>query len=528
MEDLTIRAILNMVKSGSIRIPTFQRGFVWDADKVAFLMDSIYKGYPIGSLLLWRTKERLKFERKLGPFSLPEPDVDYPVDYILDGQQRVTSIFGVFQTDIPQDIDNDSPWMNIFYDLRAGLNAQESQFVALNPGEADPSRYFPLKTLFDTVAYRKATRDLDDALAEQVDKIQTRFKEARIPHQMISTDDKTTVAIVFERVNRRGVPLDTLQLLTAWTWSQDFHLQQQFDDLTADLKPFGFDDVGEDSNLLLRCCSAVLSRDASIETLITLNGSTVRTRFAEVINGLKGAIDFLRSNLHIFSLDNLPYPYLLVPLSVFFATPGNQQVRMSNDQRSTILRWFWRVCFTKRYNSQPIKTVQADIDSIIKLREGQPTDLGNFSYTPLNADSFRHDLFRVNNVSTKTFVLMLAQSLPRSFISGNAISLQSVLRDYNRNEFHHLFPRSFLKNQGTLPYDPNCLANFSFMSRADNNALGGVAPSIYKAKMPSNMAIVNEILQHDLCPTSLFEDKFEPFIDERAQLLANIGNELMS
>ncbi len=132
--DLTIRNILNMVRDGNLRIPTFQRGFVWNADKVAFLMDSIYKGYPIGSLLLWRTKERLKHERNLGPFILPEPDVDYPVDYVLDGQQRITSIFGVFQTDLPYSVNSENDWMNIYYDLEAGINAQESQFVAMNLG----------------------------------------------------------------------------------------------------------------------------------------------------------------------------------------------------------------------------------------------------------------------------------------------------------------------------------------------------------------------------------------------------------
>jgi uncharacterized protein with ParB-like and HNH nuclease domain len=97
MESLSIRELIDLVTRGQVRIPAFQRGFVWDSDRVAYLMDSIYKGYPFGSLLFWRTKEKLKFDRDLGPFTLPEPNEDYPVDYVLDGQQRVTSIFGVFQ-----------------------------------------------------------------------------------------------------------------------------------------------------------------------------------------------------------------------------------------------------------------------------------------------------------------------------------------------------------------------------------------------------------------------------------------------
>jgi uncharacterized protein with ParB-like and HNH nuclease domain len=217
MQDFTIRNLLNNVNSGLLRIPTFQRGFVWDSEKVAFLMDSIYKGYPIGSLLIWRTKEQLQFDRQLGPFVLPEPSKEYPIDYILDGQQRVTSVFGVFQSDIKQDERFDADWMNIYFDLEAKADAQESQFVALAPYEVEQPRHFPLKLFFNVSGYAKALRGLSDELAAQIDAVQARFTEARIPAEMLTTEDKTTVAIVFERVNRRGVPLDTLQLLTAWT-----------------------------------------------------------------------------------------------------------------------------------------------------------------------------------------------------------------------------------------------------------------------------------------------------------------------
>src|SRR5215207_8204482 len=113
MEDLSIRNIVEAVSSGQIRIPAFQRGFVWEPDRVAYLMDSIYKAYPFGSVLFWRTKEQLRVERDLGPFKLPAPKEDYPVHYVLDGQQRITSIFGVFQTDLP--FVNQVEWQDIYF-----------------------------------------------------------------------------------------------------------------------------------------------------------------------------------------------------------------------------------------------------------------------------------------------------------------------------------------------------------------------------------------------------------------------------
>jgi Protein of unknown function DUF262 len=243
-EPLNIRKIMEELLSGRLRVPNFQRGFVWDPERVAYLMDSIYKGYPFGSILLWRTKQTLTHERDLGPFKLPQNDPSYPTDYILDGQQRITSIFGVFQTDIA--VTSQPLWAKIYYDLEANENAQESSFMALDDSQVIKDRHFPIGCLFDPVFYRKESTGYDDALIERIDKIQARFKEALIPVQTITTEDKTAVAIVFERVNQRGVELDTVQLLSAWTWSSDFDLNQKFEDLAAELTPFGFKEVGRE------------------------------------------------------------------------------------------------------------------------------------------------------------------------------------------------------------------------------------------------------------------------------------------
>ena len=141
MAATTIREIVEQVQRGQIRIPEFQRGFVWEPDRVAYLIDSIYKGYPFGSLLFWRTNEKLKSERDLGPFKLPEPRADYPIDYVLDGQQRVTSIFGVFQTELP--MVNNILWEDVFFDLQAEANPQDSQFVALKASEVVSGQHPP-------------------------------------------------------------------------------------------------------------------------------------------------------------------------------------------------------------------------------------------------------------------------------------------------------------------------------------------------------------------------------------------------
>lgn len=520
METLSIRELVDMVARGQVRIPAFQRGYVWDSERVAFLMDSIYKGYPFGSLMFWRTREILKFDRDLGPFKLPAPKEDYPVDYVLDGQQRLTSIFGVFQTTMDKTLPVD--WTDIYFDLSAEQTAQDSQFVALAPEDADPQKHFPLNTLFDSTAYRKATEAYKGDTLTRIDEMQAVFKETKIPVQLSRTDDKATVAIIFERVNRQGVELDTLQLLSAWTWSEEFQLADQFEELADELQPFGFADVGGDTDLLLRCCSAILAGDASPKALMELNGAEVRANFEAVTNGVKYAVDYLRKNFKAQTLANLPFTTLLVPLAVFFAVPGNKEASYTEGQKKIIDRWFWRASFSKRYSSGVLRNLNADIALMKTLRDSGNSALGDF--TPhVDEDFFKTNSFAMGNVNTKTFLLMLASKHPTSFISGQPIDLEATLKAANRSEFHHMMPRDYLKKSGQSDISDNVLANICFLSRADNRKLGGSAPSVYRAQMPAD---VGDILKAAVASDLLFKDAYEPFIQQRAKDLASIATTL--
>lgn len=519
MSDFSIRDILNQVSKGNLRIPAFQRGFVWDTDSVAFLMDSIYKGYPFGTIQLWRTKEKLETEKQFGPFKLFKRDEEYPIDYVLDGQQRVTSIFGVFQIELDEIIGIDNPF-KIYYDLEADENSQDSQFVPLKDEDIVQGRHFPLNCLFDTVKYRRATSKLAEGTLERIDELQAIFKEVKIPYQTLETDDKSKVAIVFERINRKGVPLDTLQLLTAWTWSEEFDLQDKFEDLQEELRPYGFEELGANADLLLRISSAVLTHNATSKSLIELNGNTVRERFQEVTNGIKGAIDFLKRNLKIEKLANLPYEHFLIPLSVFFSNKGNQHFNYTNEQRKKLISWFWKSSFGKRYSAGTNKNINRDIEEIIRLKTDVVTSNLDAISMNINEQFFRTNDFTMGTVNTKSLVLLLAQKNPKSFISGSEITLSNVLKDYNRNEFHHIYPKAYVTklNQNTIDYSVNCLANFCILSRADNKKIDCKKPSEYRQdEMPTDSSQILDSTFID--EPKLVADNFNEFIEDRSEKL---------
>lgn len=522
---LTIRQLLTRIAEGEIRIPAFQREFVWEPDRVQFLMDSIYKGYPIGTVLFWRTKEQLLYDRELGPYKLPPPKVQYPIDYVLDGQQRLTSIFSVFQTEINANPETTVKWVDIYFNLNAEESAQDSQFVALEPSDVE-AHHVPLKVLFDVTSYGRFTRAFEDPeKLAAIDHLQNCFKEAQVPVETVEMEEHSKIAIVFERVNRGGVPLDTYQLLSAWTWSGEFDLRAKFEELSNEIDDVGFSDLRDDPDLLLKCCAAVIKDDASAHAIVDLKGSEVRDNFPKFRRGLLGALDFLSRDCGLPSLKIIPFRSMIIPLVRCFATDKGAGFHPDASQRQALVRWFWQSCFSRRYSNSVDTALSQDIAAVIRLLDH---DLSLFTHRSVSveADFFKKNIFRLGAVNTKTFVLLLASNKPKSFLSGADVDLESVLMSCNRTEFHHIFPKNYLKEQLKIDAreDQFLLANFAFLSQTDNRIIQDKSPFDYRKLMPQDK--LNEIFSAAFIPAGGLDMSYRDFIDRRVELLTRRANEL--
>ena len=517
-----IKDLINDLNRGRIRIPSFQRGFVWDADRVAYFMDSIYKGFPFGSALLWRTRQPLRTERNLGPYKLPDIESEYPLDYVLDGQQRITSIFGIFQTSLKPEDSEETNWTELFFEF----NSKDSiPFIYLDELENyDSNKYFPLKYVFDFTKWRKATRNLDEQLAKQIDNLVEKFTHARIPIERFESEEREYVATIFERINKQGVELDTLQLLSVWNWSDDFDLQEKFREIQEDLQPFGFGKISSD--LLLKCCSAVVKNSAKPEAFLNLPSNEVREEFDKVRTGIFQAIDFLKQEFNIVLLKLLPMENILIVLASFFASSKKQPSPIPQEQNQLIKKWFWRSCFSERYARRGIKSTETDIQEITKLKNGEPSNLGDFDFS-IDKSYFLKKCFRRSSIATETFILMLADNEPLNLIQGTKISLNQVLSQGNRQEFHHIFPKNYLKKQKRYKDEEiNCLANFCILARADNKKISNKPPKEYRSEMPRENKSLEEILVSNFCFKEMFECSYKEFLDKRAKILLEKAKEL--
>ena len=516
---LTIRKLIERILSGDIRIPAFQRDYVWEHDQVAFLIDSIYKGFPIGTIFLWKTENRLSFEKKLGQFALPEPTRDYPVNYVLDGQQRITSIFTVFQNELTE---TDDSWIDIYFDMDANDSLQESCFSALEEDEVNKDRHFPVKNLFDPVLYRKSTDDLTDDQVTLIDDLQTRFKEYILSNEVFESDDRNAVALVFERINRAGTELNKFDLLSAWSWSEDFHLKERFERFDDELESYGYAKLSEYKDLQLKVCSAIISGETTPAAIFNLSGDEVRNRFDEIESGIKGAIDFLRKELLVYSFDMLPYPGLLVPLTAFFATNKTDGHKYTDLQREKLAHWFWISVFSKRYSSDVNNRQKKDIIDLLKMKADQSHQL-QVSPRELRV-IFDVDKF-TKSIHTKALILLLARNDPISMVSGTVVNLDKVLKSVNKNEFHHIFPKKYLEKNGYSDNKINVLSNFCFLSKGDNIKILAKSPAEYIELISEKRR--DEILSKSFIPTNFHKLSFDDFIDTRTKLLNTEAQRLM-
>ncbi len=131
-----ISTLIAGISNGEIKVPKFQRQFVWKENQAIDLLDSIAKNYPSGSLLVWKTKTKLKAERNIGEFNLPLTDDHDPTDYILDGQQRLTVIYSCLGAG-----ENEGGF-SVAYDL------ETKKFIRMP--EQPSIQHFPLRKMFHT------------------------------------------------------------------------------------------------------------------------------------------------------------------------------------------------------------------------------------------------------------------------------------------------------------------------------------------------------------------------------------------
>jgi hypothetical protein len=353
--------LLKRAKEGRLRVPRFQREYVWRRQDIVDLFDSIARQYPIGTLFLWGAQPTPSSRNHIGPLRLPTYLGETWL--VLDGQQRLTTLVGVLlaaESEWSVEGDDDPGRWRLFFD------AQSNVFSHAGVEESIPSYYVPVPALLDTVKLfaqlesmlrtadssrqnESVSRDDVFRWVSRAQDVARAIQSYRIPLVEIKTNNLSIAVESFSRLNKKGRSIGPDEMFSALTYEEAgtgaFHLAGEIDKLQQDMIRSGFGEV--DRTILLRTVLTAAGLDM-YRTDWTRLGEQVKqdvrnqlpNALAEAAKGLTLARHFLH-DLGVLNERMLPYSMQLVALSAFFGRCNSP----TDAQTALLRRWFWSSSF---------------------------------------------------------------------------------------------------------------------------------------------------------------------------------------
>lgn len=510
------------IDSGRIKIPRFQRDFVWHKEQTSKLIDSIIKGFPVGTFIFWKTTEELRHVKNIGNITLPDPPKGEPVMYVLDGQQRITSLYaarkGLRITKDGEEIDYKDISINLDIDPDG-----DDQVVSVEPLEGAKS----------ISVYEILSGDLTDFL-EKFSK--EHIKKIDVYKKRLTTYDFSTIVItnypldvaceIFTRINTGGTELTLFEIMVAKTYDLEnkFDLSEKYEKLIdsknngKDLEDADFDTVP--AVTVLQCVSACLIGKIKRRDILKLPKDDFVTAWDKVVDSIFHAVDYIRTHLRIPVSELLPYNTLLVPITYFFYK--NFGKLPTDIQSKLLVQYFWWASLTYRFSSGVENKLAKDIERIDLILAGRiPSYAGEEANITL--DTLRWKWFSTGDSLCKALLCLYAYSQPRSFNSDAIVKIDnSWLKTSISKNYHHFFPRAYLKNKKYQDWQANSILNITIIDDDLNKrAIRAKAPADYMKTFKKNNKKIGETMKthliDDLDDFGVWDNDYEKFLNARGQ-----------
>ena len=518
--DKKYSSLLEEVETGQIKIPQFQRQFVWDISSSAKLIDSILKGYPIGTFIFWRTNERLRAIRNIGNIKLIEPKDGEYVNYVLDGQQRITSVFAALKgQQIERDNGKFEDFSKIYIDLDANI---DEKIVITDINDKKEHTYIKLTDLMyekGRILYNK----YPDESGEKIDKYKEIIQSYLFRGVNLKDAEIDVATEVFTRLNVGGKDLSLFEIMVAKTYDHEkaFDLYEKFQELKQELQPSKYDTIS--SATILQLVSILIKKECTRKVILKLSKEEFIDKWDDATECLKSAVDFFRSyGIPVSRL--LPYNALLVPFSYFFY---KHKTNPTGEIKKKLEDFFWRVSLGYRYSSAVESKLANDIEKIDKIINNElPKYEWSIDISPENLQNDGY--FSTGRSFIKAILCLYAMQKPKSFDNHLDVNIDnSWLKIANSKNYHHFFPKSYMeKNQQHWEYwQYNNILNITIVDGYLNkNKIRAKAPSVYmKSFSEDNSALEETMKTHlidDLNSFGVWSDDYERFFNERAKIVS--------
>ena len=514
------------IAEGRLRIPQFQREFVWTMKKSAYLLDSIIKGYPVGTFIIWRTDERLRSLRNIGKIDLPEPSKNEYVDYILDGQQRITSLYAALKGEtVERDDGSQDDFSNIVIDLDA---KDDEQIVKVRGRDSLNPTVIPLKTLYEgKFATLKA---FDDKYHDKINDYTEKIKSYNYSVVQVSRAPIGTATEIFTRMNEGGTRLSTFEIMVAKTYDSEkgFDLAEKYKKLSGNLAVIDYETLPNIT--ILQLISLVITKECKRNVILSLNKDKVIDTWNAVADAVYHAAEYLRNYYRIPVSRLLPYNTLVVPLAYFFYKqkdpPNPAQEKYLND-------FFWRVSLSGRYSSAVESKLAQDVKRIDAILSGLHPE---YDWPIDTSADFikRNGKFAVGRSYVKAILCIYAYHEPKSFENDACVNISnSWLKQINSKNYHHFFPRAYLKKKGVSDQEANHILNITIVDDYLNKRrIRDRPPSRYMKEFNStNRRLPQTMKTHlinDLEKFGVWTNNYQKFLNMRADALSRaIGKRII-
>lgn len=512
------------LEKGRIKLPQFQRDYVWDIEKSAALIDSILRGYPVGDLIYWHTDDRLREVRNLGRLKFPNADRGEKVHYVLDGQQRLTSIISAL-LGLTVTLKNGTEID--FSGLLVHLNPTDPESPIVRhdyPEDEDGAYCVPLTQLWSRRGRKYDA--CEDTLREARDDLSTRLVTYEIPKVTLEDADLAIATEVFSRINTSGLELTVFEIMVARTYDpkNNFDLVEKFDEFSEELKDANFESFSATD--ILQLISLMLKDDCKKRTILSLDKARFIATWPEALEAVKAAVDYVKTSFRVPVSRLLPYSSLLVPISLFFH--WNQLKPPNAAQASLLEDFFWKAGWSERYSSSSDSKLAQDRRTIKRFLKGKAV---RFDWVAdIDVDYCRDAPFSASQAFSKTILALLATLHPEKYSNGDLVNLQNDwMRRADSVNFHHIFPKAHLKKEHREYWEVNRVLNISLVDDFLNKrVIRGRAPSDYMKDFSEENDCFQGTMKTHLIRThgrakskkrsaAVWSDDYDRFIEERAE-----------
>jgi len=516
---MKVSSILDYIDDGHMALPEFQRGYVWNRDQVKGLMYSMYRRHPVGSLLVWATQSEQATHRGSGELA---PGV---VKLLLDGQQRMTSLYGIIRGKEPRFFDGNS---QSFTGLRFHLESEVFEFYAPIKMEGDPLWIDVSKVMTEGVGpfinQLSSVEDYQPKLSLFINRLSTihGIKDIDLHIEEVTGSDKTIDVVVelFNLVNSGGTKLSSGDLALAkicanWPEARD----------TMKVAIKKWHDAGFSFTLdwLLRNVNTIITGEAKFNALHNVRREEVQQGLELAVKAIETILTTISGRLGL-DHDRVLFGKYAFPVMTRYLHKQGGKFDTAGE-RDKLLYWYLHSSLWGRFSGSTESYINADLEALEAADGGIDSLLSKLRLWQRDLN-IQPDHFTGWSLGARFYpllYLLTRMGQAQDWSSGLPLK-KEMLGHLNRLEVHHIFPKAYLYDHGYTKSEVNAVANFCFLTQGANLEIMASPPKEYFLKIENKHpgALASQWIPMD---EELWQiERYPDFLKARRKLLAEAAN----